>query len=64
LPSGVPPGDYFLCAGVDLGNRVAESNEHNNVACNPIQILPLLTIDPRRVPRLPQPQPLPIPQPR
>jgi hypothetical protein len=63
LPSGIPPGNYFLCAGVDLGNRVAESDERNNVACNPIRILPLLTIDPRRVPRQPLPQPIPIPQP-
>jgi hypothetical protein len=53
LPTGVPPGDYFLCAGVDQGSRVAESNERNNVACNPIRILPTLRIDPRRGPRLP-----------
>jgi hypothetical protein len=61
LPTGIPPGDYFLCAGVDLGNRVVESNERNNVACNPISILPTLRIDPRR--GLPQPRPQPIPQP-
>lgn len=60
LPAGIPAGAYFLCAGVDLGNRVAESNERNNVACNPIRILPSLSIDPRR---LPQPQPLPQPIP-
>lgn len=62
LPNGVPAGEYFVCAGVDLGNRVAESNKANNVACNPIRILPLLTIDPRRLPRQPLPQPIPRPQ--
>ena len=51
LPTGIPPGNYFLCAGVDMGNRVAESNERNNVACNPLRILPTLRIDPRRAPR-------------
>jgi len=56
LPTGVPPGNYFLCAGVDLGARVAESNERNNVACNPIRIVAPFRIDPRRGPR---PQRLP-----
>lgn len=57
LPTGIPPGNYFLCAGVDMGNRVAESNKRNNVACNPLRITPTLRIDPRRglqQPRLPQ----------
>ena len=58
LPTGIPPGDYFLCAGVDMGNRVAESNERNNVACNPIRIVSRLRIDPRRTPVIrPQQQP-------
>lgn len=48
LPTGIPPGDYFLCAGVDMGNRVAESNKRNNVACNPLRIVAILRIDPRR----------------
>ena len=61
LPSGIPPGDYFLCAGVDLGNRIAESNERNNVACNPLRILPVGRFVPSRP--LPRPQPLPTPQP-
>jgi hypothetical protein len=38
LPTSIPPGAYYLCAGVDMGNRVAESNERNNIACNPIRI--------------------------
>lgn len=58
LPTGVPPGDYFLCAGVDMGNRVSESNERNNVACNPLRITAPFRIDPRRAPRIPaQPSP-------
>jgi hypothetical protein len=60
LPTGIPPGDYFVCAGVDQGGRVTESNERNNVACNPIRILPTLRIDPRRAPVI-QPQPRPSP---
>jgi len=56
LPTGIPPGDYFLCAGVDMGGRVAESNERNNVACNPLRILPTLRPDPRRGPIQPTPR--------
>ncbi len=56
LPTGIPPGDYYLCAGIDMGNRVSESNKANNVACNPMRILRMLRIDPRRGPR---PQRLP-----
>lgn len=52
LPTGMPPGAYYLCAGVDLGNRVAESNERNNTACNPIRIL-APRLDPRRAPSNP-----------
>lgn len=56
LPADIPPGDYLLCAGVDMGRRVAESNEANNVACNPIRIAPTFRIDPRRPPVI-QPRP-------
>lgn len=62
LPTGIPAGDYFLCAGVDLGHRIAESNERNNVACNPLKILPAGVLVPSRP--LPRPRPLPTPQPR
>jgi hypothetical protein len=53
LPTGIPPGAYYLCAGVDLGARVAESNERNNTACNPIRIL-APRLDLRRAPPRPQ----------
>lgn len=33
IPSNTPPGRYFICAKVDPGGRVAESNEHNNHRC-------------------------------
>jgi hypothetical protein len=64
LPTGIPPGDYFLCAGADMGRRIAESNERNNAACNPIRIIapPRPPIDPRRAPA-PLPQPVPPQQP-
>lgn len=40
IPANTPPGDYFLCATVDPGAAVAESNEANNTACRRIRILP------------------------
>jgi len=55
LPTGMPAGDYFLCAGVDMGNRVAESNERNNVACLPLHIAAPLRLSP--------PTHLPLPTP-
>jgi hypothetical protein len=39
IPADTPPGRYLLCARIDAGNRVAESNEHNNAAFWPIQIV-------------------------
>jgi len=33
IPADTPPGDYFLCATVDPGGAVPESNEGNNTTC-------------------------------
>ncbi|EMY77097.1 CARDB domain protein [Leptospira weilii serovar Ranarum str. ICFT] len=38
IPKNVPPGDYNLCARVDAGSKVAESNEQNNTVCIPITV--------------------------
>lgn len=38
IPADVPAGDYFICAVIDPGGEVAESNEENNVSCIPIKI--------------------------
>lgn len=38
IPADTPNGNYFLCARIDPGNRVAESNELNNTACVQIHI--------------------------
>lgn len=38
IPADTPTGNYFLCARIDPGNRVAESNELNNTACVQIHI--------------------------
>ena len=38
LPNGIHPGRYGLCAVVDPGNLILESNEANNVFCLPIEI--------------------------
>lgn len=38
IAADTPTGWYFLCARIDPGNKVAESNEHNNTACYPIHI--------------------------
>ncbi|EMJ93912.1 CARDB domain-containing protein [Leptospira alstonii] len=40
IPKNVPPGDYNLCARVDAGSKVAESNEQNNTVCVPITVQP------------------------
>ena len=38
IPADAPTGNYFICARIDPGNRVGESNEVNNTACVPIHI--------------------------
>lgn len=38
IPANTPTGRYFLCARIDPGNKVTESNEHNNTACYPVFI--------------------------
>lgn len=38
IPADTPTGNYFLCARIDPGNRVAESNELNNTSCVQIHI--------------------------
>ena len=39
IPANTPTGSYFLCARIDPGNKVAESNEANNVACVPVKVI-------------------------
>ena len=38
LPLGIRPGRYGLCAVVDPGNLLLESDEKNNVFCLPVEI--------------------------
>lgn len=38
IPKNVPSGDYFVCARVDVGSKVSESDENNNTNCFPISI--------------------------
>lgn len=38
IPQNIQPGRYFICARIDSGARVVESDEHNNTACFPIEI--------------------------
>ncbi|EMO58355.1 CARDB domain protein [Leptospira santarosai str. CBC1416] len=38
IPNNVPSGNYFLCARVDAGSKVVESNERNNTTCVPISV--------------------------
>jgi hypothetical protein len=38
IPHNTPEGDYFLCAVIDAGDKIKESNEANNCACCPIKI--------------------------
>lgn len=38
VPTQTPQGPYFLCARVDPGDEVAESDENNNVTCIPVRV--------------------------
>jgi hypothetical protein len=38
IPHDTPEGDYFLCAVIDAGDTIKESNEANNCACCPVKI--------------------------
>lgn len=38
IPADTPSGKYFLCAVIDAGDKVKESNEGNNCACCPLKI--------------------------
>jgi hypothetical protein len=38
VPSETPIGDYYLCARIDPGETVEETDEDNNVTCVPITI--------------------------
>lgn len=41
LQSDVPPGYYHLCARIDPGNKVPESNENNNLYCVRLTVKPV-----------------------
>lgn len=60
MPTGVPPGAYFVCVISDPANVVREVNERNNATCAPITIRAATIRPPRiriRPERLPQPTP-------
>ncbi len=38
IPADTPPGDYYLCAVVNAGHQIKESNKTINCACSPIKI--------------------------
>ena len=38
IPADAPAGKMYLCAAIDAGNKVAETNEGNNCACCSIQV--------------------------
>ena len=38
IAADTPPGDYYLCARIDPGGVVAESNESNNGYCNRVEV--------------------------
>ncbi|MEW6338202.1 MAG: hypothetical protein ACOY3Y_12685 [Acidobacteriota bacterium] len=47
IPNDTPPGRYFVCARVDPGSAVNESNENNNVTCRPIGVVQRLNVGPQ-----------------
>lgn len=52
IPSDTPPGNYYVCARVDPGGEVAESNEGNNTRCVRITVR-RLTLRPGVATRVP-----------
>ena len=38
IPADTKTGSYYVCASIDPANKVAESNETNNVACKRVRI--------------------------
>jgi|WetSurMetagenome_2_1015567.scaffolds.fasta_scaffold00304_1 hypothetical protein len=40
IPADTPPGDYFICASIDAGDKVQETSKGNNCSCVPIKITP------------------------
>ena len=38
IPTDTPAGEYFLCAVIDAGDKIKESNETNNCACCPVKV--------------------------
>ncbi len=39
IPSDTPAGEYFLCAIIDAGNKIRESNETDNCSCCPVKVI-------------------------
>jgi hypothetical protein len=39
IPTDTPAGEYFLCAVIDAGDKIKESNEANNCACCPVKVI-------------------------
>jgi hypothetical protein len=38
IPADTPAGNYFICAQIDPGKKVIESDEDNNVICSSIEV--------------------------
>lgn len=47
VPNDTPTGDYFVCAKVDPGAAVAESNEVNNTTCRRIHVQGRVKVGPQ-----------------
>jgi len=39
IPADTQAGDYFLCAVIDAGNKIKESDKQNNCICCPLKII-------------------------
>ena len=51
IPADTPTGSYYLCAVIDPGNRIAESNEADNISCNRIRVKGARAGDQRQTPQ-------------
>lgn len=62
IPADTPPGSYYLCARIDPGAAVTESDETNNVDCAPLRIeAPAVLLEGGIVPRANPPTPADLP---
>jgi hypothetical protein len=64
LPKELSPGQYFWCLQVDAANAITETDERNNLTCQPVSITsstPKISLSEAQIPKpkIPQDEPRP-----